>query len=417
MAPPHFEMILFFEKMDHRDACLINQSRPMRISLLDPGLKVIAGHHFDLDLRLAKALARGGHEVTIHGHAHPDPALVTMGEKVGMSFRATFHVYPYAKLDNPSGAKTTFRQQISKPFSRTATPEPSLWDAYQALERATAQDLAAVAHADLWLWPTLLPYQLAAAANYAGSVRQLGGVWWLPRFPHEQGAQSWAATARRLAQTSHRIVVGAYDELLCQGYQDFAPRLDVRPLPCPHDGAPNERRPTDLRRIGFFGHQRMARGIDLIPELVAALVAKGYEVVVQDSSGQLTRRMNDTRVTVLEHIDNFAAELARCDLVIWPSRWESYTQSLSGVVSESIATGVPVIMPSGCLPAQMVARHGCGVYFHDYSSAAILAAVAEAEDDFPGLCARARAAATAWHRQNGSDRLATWIEQHIGTMN
>jgi len=370
----------------------------MKMCLLDPGLKPVAGHHFDLDLRLLRALARCGHEVTVHGHARPDPALVTMAEHVGMPFHATFRVYPYS-------------------FPPLQMPSPS--DAYRALELATAQDLAAVAKNDLWLWPTLSPYQLAAAAHHADSVRQIGGVWGLPRFPHGPDALSWATTARKLAETPHRIVVGAYDELLCQSYQGFAPELDVKRLPCPHDGATNKPRPTGptcLHRIGFFGHQRPARGIDLIPELVTALVAKGHEVVVQDSSGQLRRKGNDARVTVLEYIDDFPAELARCDAVIWPSHWESYTSSLSGVVSESIATGVPVIVPSGCIPAQIVTRYGCGVFFHNYSSVAILDAVAEAARDFAGLCARAREAAMAWHDQNGTDRLVAWIEQHTGTM-
>lgn len=382
----------------------------MHISLLDPGLKALAGHHFDLDRRLAQALARRGHEVTVHGHAQPEPALVAMAAQAGMAFHATFHAYPYSP---PPRTKAGWRQRLARAFSRPAAAARAPQQAYQALEQGTAQDLATVARTDAWLWPTLLPYQLAAAAQHAGSVRQIGGLWWLPRFPHVQGAQSWAATAGRLAAAPHRIVVGAYDELLCQGYQDFSPRLAVEPLPCPHDGARNGLLPARLRRIGFFGHQRTARGLALMPELAAALVARGYEVVVQDSSGQLAPPMNDPRITRLGHIDDFAAELARCDLVVWPSLRESYTQSLSGVVSEAIATGVPVIVPSGCLPAQVVARYGCGVYFHDYSCAAILAAVAEAGRDFPGLCARARAAALAWHGRNGTDRLVDWIEQQI----
>lgn len=367
----------------------------MRIRMLDPGLKVVAGHHFDLDLRLASALRRRGHEVTVHGHAQPEPALVAKAEQAGMPFLPSFRVFPYGPLPEPF-----------------ATAQ----DAYRAREQATALDLESIEKADLWLWPTLLPDQLAAAARHADVVAQIGGTWFRPHFPDPQGAPSWAATARRLAGVPHRIVVGAYDELLCQGYTSFTPRLDVERLPCPHDGAPNERRPTTLRRIGFFGHQRPNRGIDLVPELVDALVAQGYEVVLQDSGGSLKGHENDARVTVLQHIDDFAAELVRCDLVVWPSRWETYTQCLSGLVSESIASGVPVVLPSGCLPAQVVGRYGCGVYFHQFACADIVEAVAAAAQDFPGLCARARAAATAWHQENGTDRLAAWIEQRVETM-
>lgn len=366
----------------------------MKISLLDPGLKTPEGHHFDLDLRLVRALARRGHDVAVHGHANPDPGLVALAEEAGMRFHSTFRVSTYARLP-----------QL-----------PSRFEAYRTSELATAQDLAGVPITDMWFWPTLAPYQLAAAVHRSGAVRQIGGAWWLPRFPQPMGAPSWAATARKLAETDGSIIVGAYDELLCEGYRSFSPRLDIKRLPCPHDGTNNDRKPTSLRRIGFFGHQRAARGIDLIPELVDALLAKGFEVVVQDSSGRLKRKGNDARITVLEYIEDFPSELARCDAVIWPSHWEAYIQSLSGVVSECIATGVPVIVPSGCFPAQIAARYGCGVFFHEYSRAAILDAVDEAAREYSELAARARAAATAWHSQNGTDRLAAWIEEHSGAV-
>ncbi len=366
----------------------------MKILLLDPGLKTTKGHHFDLDLRLARALARRGHDVAVHGYVDPDPRLAALAEKAGMRFHSTFRVSTYAGL-----------------------PQfPSLSEAHRAIELATAQDLASVPTADMWFWPTLAPYQLAAAVHGSRAVRQIGGVWWLPRFPHPVGAASWAATARKLVDTGGPVVVGAYDELLCEGYRGFSPRLDIKLLPCPHDGTANDRKPASLRRIGFFGHQRAARGIDLIPELVDALLAKGLEVVVQDSGGSLKSEGNGAPITVLGYIEDFPSELARCDAVIWPSHWEAYSHSLSGVVSECIAAGVPVIVPSGCLPAQIAARYGCGVFFHEYSRAAILDAVDDAAREYPDLAARARAAAAAWRSQNGTDRLAAWIEQHSGAV-
>ena len=393
----------------------------MRFSILDPGLKTVEGHHFDLDRRLVNALARGGHELTVHGFITPDPVLIARAKATNLNFCANFRACPYSRLSKSQ----------------------SLAEAYREMAQITAQDLATVPETDAWIWPTMSPYQFAAAAQHPGSVRQIGGVWWLPRIPHAMGARSWSETVRKLAEKPRRIVVGAYDELLCQGYQGYAPGQDIVCLPCPHDGTTYERNATNapsMRRIGFFGHQRAQRGKDLIPELVDALAVKGYEVVMQDSGccqkrarqkGRIPapgraafwsclrgwraeQKREDMRVTNLNYVEDFPAEIARCDLVIWPSQWEAYTQSLSGVVSECIATGVPIILPSGCLPAQIAARYGCGVLFHEYSSAAILAAVDEAAGNFPGLSARSRAAATAWHSRNGTDLLAAWIERRLG---
>ena len=390
----------------------------MRIVLLDPGLKTIKGHHCDLDLRLGRALRRRGHELALHGSAEPDPELIAKAKEASLDFHATFRISPYARLP------------------RAQSPA----EAYKLLELDTAQDLAAVPKADVWVWPTLASYQFAAAAHYAGSMRQIGGVWWLPGFPQAIGATHWAATAHRLAEVRDRFVVGAYDELLCREYQRASPGLDIQCLSCPHDGIANNRNPTSLRRIGFFGHQRAGRGADLIPEMAAALAAKGFEVVVQDSSGSRSGKRRASRiralsrpsfasrirrwcwrqkgtadcVTNLPYVEDFASELARCDLVVWPSQKEAYAQSLSGVVSECIATGVPIVVPAGCMPAQVAARYGCGVFFHAYSSKAILAAVDEAARDFHDVTARSRAAAAMWHGQNGTDRLAAWIGQVMG---
>jgi len=363
----------------------------MRISLLDPGLQHLAGHHFDLDLRLVRALANRGHEVAVHGFVRQSPELAAMAKAVGMALHTTFRALPYARL--PEG-------------------EPAI-DAYRRLANATAEDLAGVPQTDLWIWPTLAPYQLMAAILQARPVRQIGGLWASPRVLHSIGARCWARAARRLAEAHCPVIVGAYDELLCELYRSFSPGLHIARLPCPYDGVPNDRRPSALRRIGFFGHQTVARGINLMPQLVTALLERGFEVVVQDSGGRVGRSGDkNPELVVLPFVADFPAEIARCDVVIWPSQLKSYMECLSGVVSECIATGVPVILPSGCLPAALASRFGCGTFFHESSCDAILEAVDEAAQRFPALVGQAHAAATEWRAVNGTDRLVDWIEAH-----
>ena len=367
--------------------------RRMKVCLLDPGLRGLMGHHFDLDLRLVRAFGRRGHEVTVHGFAEPRQGLVAMAKNAGMTIHPTFRVFPYSA--RPGG--------------------DSGMGAYLGRAAAIADDLARVSPADLWFWPTLTPDQLLAATSRPGPARQLGGLWFAPRFPLQIGARGWAVAARRMTAGRGSVILGAYDESLCEVYRTFTPGLPVDRLPCPHDGGRNDRRPTELRRIGFFGHQRPTRGLDLIPPLVAALLDRGFEVVLQDS-GRALPESHHPRLVALPYVLDFAVEIARCDLVIWPSFHEAYLHSFSGVVSECIATGVPVVQPSGCLPAGVAARFGCGMFFHEFSVEGILEAVDEAAGDFPALAARARAAATAWSAVNGTDRLVGWIEARCRAM-
>src|SRR5690606_5201846 len=147
----------------------------------------------------------------------------------------------------------------------------------------TAADLRQVTASDLWFWPTLAPYQLAAALSQRHAVRQLGGCWWLPQKPVPAGTAAWARAVHTLTTCDYPIQLGAYAPSLCDAHTRLWPAMHMHSLPCPHDGAPKKNHGNRVRRIGFIGHQRNKRGIKLLPTLVRALLDQGFRVIVQDS--------------------------------------------------------------------------------------------------------------------------------------
>lgn len=380
----------------------------MKISLLDPGLKSVVGHHFDLDLRLARVLTQRGHEVAVHGALDLSPRLVAKAEEVGMELNASFSIQTYRSPGVDNRPANRLRRLLQRP-----QVQHSVIDIYRSWARQTADELAAIPEADLWFWPTLAPYQFDAATAQSRNVRQAGGLWWQPRFPFEVGARSWQQTAHRVGEAVSQFFVGCYDDAILRACKSYSPQLEMYRLPTPHDGTVNLRQPTEMKRIGFFGHQRPSRGIDLLPELVHALLDRGFEVLLQDSSQSLRGKIDHQRLEFLPFIDDFSAQLVRCDAVIWPSRWEAYLHSCSGVVSECIASGVPVIMPAGCLPAELAARFNCGTFFCDYSCESIIGAVDELNAGFTFAWAAAQLASEAWRAENGTERLAIWLESLV----
>ena len=377
----------------------------MKIHLLDPGLCSFKGHHFDLDVRLARSLALRGHEVLLCGAMAAKPELRAHLARDEIPFLSTFRRSPYFSAKPRWPLRVRLGKWVAgrhvKPTDEVTLP------LYQEAASDTAEDLACLPPADAWFWTTLSAYQLSAACS-ANQVPQIAGAWWLPPFQHEAAVDVWTESARRIRREHLPIKVGFYDEELCRRADSFSDGLAMECLPCPHDGADGMRDREGLRRIGFFGHQRPARGRDLLRELVPILSSKGFEVVVQDSGGGVRY---GGQAVVLPFVEDFAAELARCDAVIWPSRPETYAWNLSGVVSECIASGVPVIMPARCLPAEIAARYDCVHCFHEHSCAGVMEALERMAGDFPATLARCEAARRSWRAANGTDRLARRIEE------
>lgn len=166
------------------------------------------------------------------------------------------------------------------------------------------------------------------------------------------------------------------------------------------------------RRIGFFGSHRSERGLELLPDLVHRLADRGFEVVLQDSEGRFATAAGP-RVSVLGLLPDLAPAMAACDLIVWPSQAQFYQRRQSGILSEALAGGIPVVAPACCRSAELTASFDCGVFFHEYNTEAILQAIAGAEADYERLDANAAAAARVWQRTEGIERTAAAVLQLV----
>jgi glycosyltransferase involved in cell wall biosynthesis len=183
----------------------------------------------------------------------------------------------------------------------------------------------------------------------------------------------------------------------------------------PSDGVRRQAWNRAPGRIGFFGEQRHERGGHLVFALAERLLGAGYQVVIQDSGGYLSIAGDaPPNLTVLGFVDDLAAEIARCDLVIWPSDPERYRGRSSTVVAEAIASGVPLAMPRNCRPAEMVGAIGSGAFFDGLSVGAVLGAIGRAVRDYPLLAAAAAAGAERWAETEGNRHLAALIVREAG---
>jgi hypothetical protein len=360
----------------------------MHVSIMDPGLARKTGHHFDQAFRIARALKALGHAVEVHATATASAAAELRGA--------------FATLDVP------LHGTFADGYYFRAPPGEDGWDYWQRRATAICESLARLAPTDVAFWPSLSPSHFLAMVRVAHGRRIIGGLDGYINFTTPLGAEllgSGRAMAQRLAG---RLDLGTYDRFMADVYRPILAGLAIRRLPVPYDGVrspPSAR----IRRVGFFGYQRRERGADLIPEIADGLVRRGLKMTIQDSSGTIAMKKAHPDISILGFVDDFPRALAACDLIVWPSDPEHYVAKTSGVVWEAIASGRPVVVPSGCLPAQIAFHDGAATFFHQPTATSVLRGIDEAIENYPALCRRAEAQASRWHAAEGTERLAAAV--------
>lgn len=355
----------------------------MRLAIADPGLATPIGHHFDHAVLLCRALVRSGVEVDVHGFVQPMDGVAQALARAGASYVPAFPVYAYAK---PATADSDEAWRLHAGSALAALPSLEKYDAV--------------------FWPTTTPAQAIAIAERPPLARTVLGLDGHFRRSGPHGAAIIGVAAAQMAGLGAPVQFGAYDLRIAQISGPLLhPFLPGR-LPAAVDGPPLLRRRSGLRRIGFMGSQRAERGVDAIPLLAQALLAHGFEVTIQDARGQAGVGLSHPRLQVLGYAPDFAAAIDDCDAILWHGESARYRDRPSGVVWQAIACGVPIIMPSQGVPAQIALAKGSAIFFHRMTVDDAAAAAVALRARYSAAEELAHARALAWAQSEGSDALA-----------
>lgn len=355
----------------------------MHVSIMDPGLTSRVGHHFDQDLRVARALAALGHRVAVHANANVTPELVGAFAALGVSLHGTFRAGPY---DRPKESEDN-------------------WDYWQAHAAVTCDDLATLAPTDVAFWPSLSPSHFLAMVRAPHGTRIIGGLDGQINWMSPLGAELLSSGREMTRRLAARLELGTYDRFVADAYRPILAGLAIRRLPVPYDGQYTP--PAGkIGRVGFFGYQRSERGYALLPEIVDALVGRGLALTIQDSGENITTTQARPDVLTLGFVDDLPAVIATCDLIAWPSNPRNYGARTSGIVWEAIASGRPLVVPSGCLPTRIAFHAGAATFFHQHTARSVLRGIDEAIVNYADLARRADSQARHWRVTEGTARLA-----------
>jgi hypothetical protein len=112
----------------------------LHINVIDPGMRTYAGHHCDINTRVARELISRGHSVTIYANQSFRPKQKDMDLRI----EAIFAANPYSLRGIPKGIGRYFKNNKN----------------FHASAQQFANELAHIEPAGALLFPTLFPYQL-----------------------------------------------------------------------------------------------------------------------------------------------------------------------------------------------------------------------------------------------------------------
>jgi len=378
----------------------------MTLVILDPGLHMIAGHHFELDTALLQVASAFGTEGHIFGHRTNNPHLNDHPQ-----ITPFFDVLTHPSTQDP----------MLIDLDRFQTQNERLYNDLRRLsevidiEQSTILYATATFHTltGLGRWVAewkerprqlfvLLPGHFAfAIEGGAGTLDQLFHRYGFSRFP--SGGDSRvrfltlsARQAREFSMISRREVERA----------PYPVGLLDRLSPSAHETS------SGRRRVLTCGSSRDSKGFALLPEVIRRVTAKRHDVefVVQycPTEEVTPDAIAAAGATVIQGYldrDSYHSMIRSADVMLLPYLGPAYRLGTSAVFAEARWFGLPVVTAAETSMGddiQADARIGLAVR---PEPVAVAAAIETILNDYPRRRRAAEEAADAYRRDNGTVRL------------
>jgi glycosyltransferase involved in cell wall biosynthesis len=348
----------------------------MKINLIDPGLSNKAGHHRDVDLKVAIELINLGHDVTIFSHED-----FTQDEAINkkIEINPIFSIQPYSNLK-----KDPFTGEI---------------DEFNILSNIYSQELQRVPSADLFIVPTMFSFLLNAFAIAKIQIPIAACIHFAPDFFNIRTGEFRWRRAFQNAKDSLVMNLGGLERATFCDYLPLTFNKKFNIFPIPYDGNQLHEEKNKIETVGFFGHQRDEKGRKLLKPLINFLASKNINVVIHDSSSRI--KFDLPNVKHLGFVENLANEISQCDLVVLPYKKEEYRQKGSGILYQALASGIPVLVPFNTTLAAHVEETESGIVFFDHNPKSIIEAFLIAENRYKEISENASIAAQNWSQKHG----------------
>lgn len=389
------------------------RSPSVKLIYCDPALRTPAGHSFTFGKHYQDGFSELGHPMVTLAQRGFD---ASVGAE--MQALAAFRLCPSSR---------TSTDPLCGPTKSYLDVSQVIGEDLAAVEGVSRDDLvvfdasspAAVTGLTRWMQargrecPRVV-VTLHNAAGVTGRKHPAGNIEAVPIGPEAglyrlAGLSIPAAVSQRLAfVTTYDCYATIYTELL---------RHPVRRVPHPV-AAVASRRPREAGSpvvVGFIGAQQPRKGFGLVPEIARRLLQTSLplSILVQDSFAGMREPLaalnalasNEPRLTVQTGpVDRqgWQAILDECDLLVAAYDQDFFRVNGSGIVTDALANGIPIVVPAETTLAALLHQHGCGTATFPCSTAeAVSQAVAEAVKRYDAHRDAAERGRTSWAAANG----------------
>jgi glycosyltransferase involved in cell wall biosynthesis len=410
----------------------------MELIFIDNGLVSKGGHSYNLAKTLGESLSRRELRYRVFGMRALDPSIAAEIGTIPHFSRSLYECMDLTPLEQRLRRLAAILRL--NPAGISPRSEQKTW---KAINQAFEQDLGALPP-DVWNSDNLIVVTAISQNQISGLVRFLCArprdqrpcvvcqlmfpPTWVPWGQVSQyGEQFYRAAFAMAAPLFDRSLffTTENDAMRALYSQDFGIHTKILPIPFGGPGVQGGEK-DGKSRLGFFGDSRSDKGFHLLPRAIELCQRQGLdaEFVVQIQHGgweqQTTHAERALRalkgVRLVEGIltsEEFDAWTGQIDVMLLPYDPVTFGLRGSGIFTESVAAGRPIIASKGTFAGNCVEKNEAeGEVFAPHTSEELAAAILRLMPRLPTCKARGAERAAAFARRHSADAYVDVLLAH-----
>ena len=386
----------------------------MRFIVLDNGLSTEAGHHFRQNKSISEAVKKRNISFELYAAFDVEQAIQ---DALGAVPFFSKHLY-------------ITDAQLNTGFEKiTAEYAAAYYQDLQKLENVTSEDLILVHSCDHIQYQAIIKWlvDFFDEENMPNVHLLFPFSDFYPAGPRATVAMhSYRQAFENFLPPSEKVVLSSVGPT--EIYQQIAryPVIDVPiPLLCDFKHDRGHKSQNIKKRISYFGHSRVAKGVLLLPDIISRAQKRNVdaEYFIQISPYEVFKIIHDQ----LELIDGnihlhkgflsdeaYRQEIDKTDIFLLPYSPEFYRFSTSGVFTEAMIQGKVLILPNNTWIANEVRKFGGGmVTFNAHDGVEIARCINYAVRHYDKLHAASQKSAQVFFEHHSAHNFLNVVLAHM----